>query len=137
MFAPAPPVPTAPGRASDCSAAGGLPPSVFEQPPTTIVTAATATANPPLRLMSASLHAHAGRCRRPMCNEDDLSGIPAAPGSRHVARVLRSVRSRSTPMPGQRGAFGRSLERFSSWATLATGSTVGFSLAVLLIVVWL
>ena len=40
-------------------------------------------------------------------------------------------------MPGQRGAFGRSLERFSSWATLATGSTVGFSLAVLLIVVWL
>jgi low affinity Fe/Cu permease len=40
-------------------------------------------------------------------------------------------------MPRERGAFGRSLERFSSWATVATGSTLGFSLAVLLIVAWL
>jgi len=33
--------------------------------------------------------------------------------------------------------FGQILERFSSWATAATGSTLGFSLAAAMIVVWL
>ena len=35
------------------------------------------------------------------------------------------------------GGLGRWLERFSSRATVATGSTLGFSVAVLLILVWL
>jgi low affinity Fe/Cu permease len=33
--------------------------------------------------------------------------------------------------------FGQALERFSSWATAVTGSTIGFSLAAFMIVVWL
>jgi low affinity Fe/Cu permease len=40
-------------------------------------------------------------------------------------------------MPRSRNSFGRRLEQFSTWATAATGSTVGFSLAGLLIAVWL
>jgi low affinity Fe/Cu permease len=40
-------------------------------------------------------------------------------------------------MPGIHGAFGRRLEIFSSWATTITGSTIGFSLAVLLVIIWL
>jgi hypothetical protein len=40
-------------------------------------------------------------------------------------------------MPRSRNSFGRRLEAFSSWATAVTGSTLGFSFAVLLIIVWL
>jgi low affinity Fe/Cu permease len=40
-------------------------------------------------------------------------------------------------MPRSGNAFGRWLERFSSWATAITGSTLGFSFAALLIVAWL
>jgi low affinity Fe/Cu permease len=40
-------------------------------------------------------------------------------------------------MPRSRGTFGRRLETFSSWATTITGSTIGFSFAVLLVIVWL
>ena len=40
-------------------------------------------------------------------------------------------------MAGKQSGFGQALERFSSWATAATGSTAGFALAALLIVVWL
>jgi len=40
-------------------------------------------------------------------------------------------------MPRSRNSFGRRLEAFSSWATAVTGSTLGFSFAGLLIIVWL
>ena len=40
-------------------------------------------------------------------------------------------------MPRSRNSFGRRLEAFSSWATAVTGSTLGFSFAVLLIILWL
>src|SRR4051812_21083788 len=40
-------------------------------------------------------------------------------------------------MPRNRSSFGRWLEHFSTRATQITGSTVGFSLAVLLIIAWL
>src|SRR5690242_16407406 len=40
-------------------------------------------------------------------------------------------------MAAKRNGIGDALERFSSWATAATGSTLGFSLSALLIVVWL
>jgi low affinity Fe/Cu permease len=40
-------------------------------------------------------------------------------------------------MPRSRNSFGRRLEAFSSWATAVTGSTLGFSFAALLIIVWL
>src|SRR5437764_15428235 len=36
-----------------------------------------------------------------------------------------------------RGGIGARLEQFSSWATVTTGSTTGFSLAALMIAVWL
>jgi low affinity Fe/Cu permease len=40
-------------------------------------------------------------------------------------------------MNGTKSGVGQALERFSSWATAVTGSTLGFSLAALLIVGWL
>jgi len=40
-------------------------------------------------------------------------------------------------MAGEQSRIGERLEQFSSWATAATGSTSGFTLAVLLIVIWL
>jgi low affinity Fe/Cu permease len=40
-------------------------------------------------------------------------------------------------MRRKRSGFGQMLEGFSSWATAATGSTLGFSLAAAMIVVWL
>src|SRR3954469_5192468 len=40
-------------------------------------------------------------------------------------------------MPRSRGTFARRLEQFSTWATAITGSTVGFSLAAFLVIVWL
>jgi low affinity Fe/Cu permease len=40
-------------------------------------------------------------------------------------------------MPRKHTSIGQRLEQFSSWATLATGSTLGFSLAGLMIVIWL
>jgi len=40
-------------------------------------------------------------------------------------------------MPRSGNTFGRRLEAFSSWATAVTGSTLGFTFAVLLIIVWL
>jgi low affinity Fe/Cu permease len=40
-------------------------------------------------------------------------------------------------MPVKRRGVGARLEQLSSWATVATGSTVGFTSAALLIVLWL
>ena len=40
-------------------------------------------------------------------------------------------------MSDRKGGVGQVLERFSSWATVATGSTIGFSASVLLVVGWL
>jgi len=40
-------------------------------------------------------------------------------------------------MSVKRGGIGARLEQFSSWATVATGSTIGFSSAVLLVLLWL
>jgi hypothetical protein len=55
-FAPAPPVPTAPGCPAGCSDEGGFGPSVFEQPLMTMVMAATALHNTPVRLIGSSLY---------------------------------------------------------------------------------
>ena len=40
-------------------------------------------------------------------------------------------------MPRNEKGLSAALGRFSSWATAATGSTTGFSLAALMIIVWL
>ena len=94
-FAPAPPVPTAPERPAGCSDEGGFVPSVFEQPLMTMVMAASATHNSPVRLIGSSLHHRPGLFpSRSPCKRSDVSGIQCRVNLTHNHPPIRSRRIR-------------------------------------------